>query len=183
MSDLMVVVDAAAAGWDERRANSVRLANHGADAEGDDPVWYSVLVYDFERLRDRREIRSFFIQEVDCDKVVLTGSPLEEPPMASPAIGGVSGLSSYPGARRPSIPSVTASRWSRARFSRGVHLDPAEAGVLGLFGAEEPNIASWVSWTAWGQSGALRKAGRAAASMWAEPLSRAATIAASSEPA
>jgi len=39
----------------------------------------SVLVYDLERLRDRRQIRSFFIQEVDRDKVVLMGSPLDEP--------------------------------------------------------------------------------------------------------
>lgn len=78
--DLMVIVDEAAASWDEGYANSVRLANDAADAEGDDPVWYSVLVYDFERLRDRREIRSFFIQEVDRDKVVLMGSPLEDPP-------------------------------------------------------------------------------------------------------
>jgi len=78
--DLMVVVDAAAASWDEGHANSVRLANDAADAEGDDPVWYSVLVYDVDRLRDRRAIRSFFIQEVDRDKVVLMGSPLEEPP-------------------------------------------------------------------------------------------------------
>jgi predicted nucleotidyltransferase len=76
--DLMVVVAPAAADWDEMHENSVRLANEAADAEGDDPVWYSVLVYDAERLRDRREIRSFFIQEVDRDKVVLMGSPLEE---------------------------------------------------------------------------------------------------------
>jgi predicted nucleotidyltransferase len=78
--DLMVVVDAAASSWDEGHVNSVRLANEAADAEGDNPVWYSVLVYDRERLRDRRAIRSFFIQEVDRDKVVLMGSPLEEPP-------------------------------------------------------------------------------------------------------
>jgi hypothetical protein len=30
-----------------------------------------------ERLRDRRRIRSFFIQEVDRDKIVLAGSALE----------------------------------------------------------------------------------------------------------
>lgn len=76
--DLMVIVAPAAADWDAMHENSVRLANEAADAEGDDPVWYSVLVYDAERLRDRREIRSFFIQEVDRDKVVLMGDSLEE---------------------------------------------------------------------------------------------------------
>jgi predicted nucleotidyltransferase len=78
--DLMVIVAPAAADWDAMHENSVRLATEAADAEGDDPVWYSVLVYDAEWLRDRRKIRSFFIQEVDRDKVVLMGSPLEEPP-------------------------------------------------------------------------------------------------------
>lgn len=76
--DLMVIVAPAAADWDQMHENSVRLANEAADADGDDPVWYSVLVYDLDRLRDRRQIRSFFIQEVDRDKVVLMGSPLEK---------------------------------------------------------------------------------------------------------
>lgn len=78
--DLMVIVDPAAAEWDAMHENSVRLANDAADAEGDDPIWYSVLVYDLEYLRGRREIRSFFFGEVDRDKVVLMGSSLEEPP-------------------------------------------------------------------------------------------------------
>jgi predicted nucleotidyltransferase len=78
--DLMVIVDPAAAEWDAMHENSVRLTNEAADAEGDDPVWYSVHVYDLDHLRDRRQIRSFFFQEVDRDKVVLMGSPLEEPP-------------------------------------------------------------------------------------------------------
>jgi predicted nucleotidyltransferase/HEPN domain-containing protein len=86
--DLMVIVAPAAADWDEMHENSVRLANEAADAEGDDPVWYSVLVYDAEWLRDRREIRSFFIQEVDRDKVVLMGSPLEEHGAGDPAESG-----------------------------------------------------------------------------------------------
>ena len=74
--DLMVVVDpsrdAGAVSWDIDP-----LVERAADAEGDSPVWYSVLVWDTERLRDRREIRSFFAQEVDRDKVVLVGSALE----------------------------------------------------------------------------------------------------------
>jgi predicted nucleotidyltransferase len=78
--DLMVIVDPTAADWDAGHENSVRLANEAADAEEDDPVWYSVHVYDLDHLRDRRQIRSFFFQEVDRDKVVLMGSPLEEPP-------------------------------------------------------------------------------------------------------
>jgi predicted nucleotidyltransferase len=49
-----------------------------ADAEGDSPVWYSVHIYDRDRLRERRLIRSFFIQEVDRDKVVLLGDRLDE---------------------------------------------------------------------------------------------------------
>lgn len=48
-----------------------------ADEEGESPVWFSVMVYDAERLRERRQIRSFFIQELDRDKVVLLGDPLD----------------------------------------------------------------------------------------------------------
>jgi len=74
--DLMVIVDSG------RDASSVSweimpLAEAAADAEGDSPVWYSLRVYDAEWLRDRREIRSFFFQEVDRDKIVLHGSALE----------------------------------------------------------------------------------------------------------
>lgn len=49
-----------------------------ADAEGDSPVYYSLRVYDTEYLRDRRQIRSFFFQGVDRDKLILHGSPLSE---------------------------------------------------------------------------------------------------------
>jgi predicted nucleotidyltransferase len=48
-----------------------------ADDEGDSPVWYSVLIYDSERLGERRRIHSFFLQEVDHDNVVLLGDALE----------------------------------------------------------------------------------------------------------
>jgi predicted nucleotidyltransferase len=74
--DLMVVVDPALdarrIGWD--------LSSHleeMADREGDSPVWYSVLFYDARHLRERRRIHSFFVQEVDRDKVVLLGDGLE----------------------------------------------------------------------------------------------------------
>ena len=76
--DLMVIVDpsrdANRLSWDV-----LQLVEAAAAAESDSPVWYSVLVWDCERLRDRREIRSFFVQEVDRDKVVLAGGQLEEP--------------------------------------------------------------------------------------------------------
>ncbi len=48
-----------------------------ADAEGDSPVWYSVLVWDRDRLGERRRIRSFFIQGVDRDKLVLHGDGVD----------------------------------------------------------------------------------------------------------
>jgi hypothetical protein len=48
-----------------------------ADEEGESPVWFSVLVYDIDRVWQRRQIRSFFLQEVDRDKLVLLGDGLE----------------------------------------------------------------------------------------------------------
>jgi predicted nucleotidyltransferase len=73
--DLMVVVggerDSAELGWDI----SPRLAEI-ADEERESPVWFSVLVYDVGRIHERRAIRSFFLQEVDRDKVVLFGDDL-----------------------------------------------------------------------------------------------------------
>ncbi len=74
--DLMVIVDAArdagSIGWDV-----LPLVEEAADAEGDSPVYYSVQVRDAGWLADRRRIRSFFVQEVDRDKIVLAGSDLE----------------------------------------------------------------------------------------------------------
>jgi predicted nucleotidyltransferase len=48
-----------------------------ADEEGESPVWFSVLIYDSDLVRERRQIRSFFLQEVDRDKIVLVGDSLE----------------------------------------------------------------------------------------------------------
>jgi predicted nucleotidyltransferase len=74
--DLMVIVDPArdanAFGWE-----LTALVIDAADAEGDSPPYYSVQVYDADRLRNRRQIRSFFFQEVDRDKIVLAGGRLE----------------------------------------------------------------------------------------------------------
>ncbi|HEY4621722.1 MAG TPA: nucleotidyltransferase domain-containing protein [Gaiellaceae bacterium] len=70
--DLLVVVDP------ERRDDlhlTVQLAADAQEAEGVGPVLFSPLVYGAERITQRREIRSFFIQEVDRDKIVLYGEP------------------------------------------------------------------------------------------------------------
>ncbi len=74
--DLMLIVNPSS-GWTTFGGQALPLIEDAADAEGDSPVWYSMLIYDIDRLRDRREIRSFFIQEVDRDKIVLHGSGLE----------------------------------------------------------------------------------------------------------
>lgn len=52
------------------------LSEEVAIAEGESPFNYSVHVHDPEWLQRRREIESFFIQEVDRDKIVLAGSAL-----------------------------------------------------------------------------------------------------------
>jgi predicted nucleotidyltransferase len=53
------------------------MVEEEGDAEGDSPVYYSLRIFDTEWLRGRRQIRSFFIQEVDRDKLVLAGDGLE----------------------------------------------------------------------------------------------------------
>lgn len=53
------------------------LGESAALAEGQSPFTYSVHVYDPDWLRGRRQIESFFIQEVDRDKIVLAGSALD----------------------------------------------------------------------------------------------------------
>jgi len=75
--DLMAIVDparvAATVSWEfAPRLEAI------ADVEGDSPVYYSLRVYDAEHLRDRRQIRSFFFQEVDRDKIVLYGGALDD---------------------------------------------------------------------------------------------------------
>jgi predicted nucleotidyltransferase len=74
--DLMVLVDASR-GWDPYGAEVMQLVEEIAAAEGLSPVWFSPFVRDPEWLKERREIRSFFIQEVDRDKLILHGSALE----------------------------------------------------------------------------------------------------------
>jgi len=67
--DLLVVADEEGGGEIER------LLDRAVEEEGMSPWTFSVRVYSPERLARRREIRSFFIQEVDHDKVVLLGEP------------------------------------------------------------------------------------------------------------
>jgi predicted nucleotidyltransferase len=75
--DLLAMVDPArdveaAARW------ALPMVEAEADAIGDSPVYYSLRVFDTEWLRDRREIRSFFTQEIDRDKLVLWGKRLDD---------------------------------------------------------------------------------------------------------
>lgn len=72
--DLMVIADGGKPRYD---AKVRELAYRTAVDAGESPVWYSVFVFDPDWLRGRREIESFFIQNVDRDKLVLAGSALE----------------------------------------------------------------------------------------------------------
>jgi predicted nucleotidyltransferase len=72
--DLLVIAD----GGRNRYGRIVGdLSEEVAIAEGESPFNYSVHVHDPEWLQSRRAIESFFIQEVDRDKIVLAGSALD----------------------------------------------------------------------------------------------------------
>jgi len=73
LSDVDVLVVTRAGRMDERAA--WKELTRIAEEEGHSPVLLSLLVWDPEWMAHRREIRSFFIQEVDRDKIVLHGSP------------------------------------------------------------------------------------------------------------
>ena len=75
-SDVDILVIAAGDGEGRQRL-ALDLSEAAAIAEGENPFTYSVHVYDPEWLRGRREIESFFIGEVDRDKLVLAGSALD----------------------------------------------------------------------------------------------------------
>jgi predicted nucleotidyltransferase len=70
--DLLVVSDR---GRPEDGLRVIELVDAAAEAEGATPALFSTLVYTPERIAQRREIRSFFMQEVDRDKIVLYGEP------------------------------------------------------------------------------------------------------------
>ena len=73
-SDVDVLVVATSASFDDH-LRAVRLVHEAADAEGANPAFFAVKLYDPDRVAQRREIRSFFMQEVDRDKIVLYGEP------------------------------------------------------------------------------------------------------------
>ena len=54
--------------------DSVDVANAAAESEGLNPFAISLRVFDEEWLAGRRDIRAFFILDVDRDKIVLWGS-------------------------------------------------------------------------------------------------------------
>lgn len=72
--DLLVIADG---GRDRYGRIAGDLSEQAAIAEGESPFNYSVHVHDPGWLQGRRAIESFFIQEVDRDKIVLAGSSLD----------------------------------------------------------------------------------------------------------
>jgi predicted nucleotidyltransferase len=54
---------------------AIELLWGAAKAEGADPLVFSVKVWDPARIADRRAIDSFFMRELDRDKIVLAGKP------------------------------------------------------------------------------------------------------------
>jgi predicted nucleotidyltransferase len=70
--DLLVVVDGDE--FDELHRLG-RLTDEAAEAEGERPGKFAARAYTPEHVAQRREIRSFFMQEVDRDKIVLFGEP------------------------------------------------------------------------------------------------------------
>lgn len=68
--DLLVVASRDRA---EDHFQLAELVAKAADAEGANPVSFSARLYTPERVAQRRRVRSFFIQEVDRDKLVVFG--------------------------------------------------------------------------------------------------------------
>ncbi len=71
--DLLVIAEG---GRDSHGRTVGDIGEQAALAEGESPFNFSVHVHDPGWLQERREIESFFIQEVDRDKIVLAGSAL-----------------------------------------------------------------------------------------------------------
>ena len=71
--DLLVIADPDGDGDDVLAA--ILLVDRAAEELGVERPIVSIKVHDTEWLRGRREIESFFIQDVDRDKIVLYGEP------------------------------------------------------------------------------------------------------------
>lgn len=74
-SDVDLIVVSARGDDREDHLRLLELAMAAADAEGASAGLFSVKLYDPELIAQRREIKSFFIHEVDRDKIVLAGEP------------------------------------------------------------------------------------------------------------
>lgn len=72
--DLLVIADG---GRERYQRLAWDMSEEIATALEESPFAYSVQVHDLEWLQRRREIESFFIQEVDRDKLILAGGALE----------------------------------------------------------------------------------------------------------
>ena len=70
----LLVVSSGGDGLDEH-GRLIELADAAAASERATGALFSVTVYTPARIAQRREIRSFFMQEVDRDKIVLAGEP------------------------------------------------------------------------------------------------------------
>ena len=69
--DLLVIT---AGGWADL-GHVTRELHRVAEADGVDPTGFSAMVLDHDRVERRRVIASFFMQEVDRDKIVVYGRP------------------------------------------------------------------------------------------------------------
>jgi predicted nucleotidyltransferase len=70
--DLLVVSNR---GKPDDDLRAIELALEAAEAEEANPAAFSIKLYDPELVAQRRRVRSFFIEEVDRDKIVLAGEP------------------------------------------------------------------------------------------------------------
>jgi predicted nucleotidyltransferase len=73
-SDVDLIVVSARADRDDH-IRAIQLGLKIALEEGANPALFSIKLFDPEYVEQRRRIRSFFMQEVDRDKIVLAGNP------------------------------------------------------------------------------------------------------------
>jgi predicted nucleotidyltransferase len=73
-SDVDLLVVARGVSWRDY-GRAFRVVDEAARLEGAAPIFFSVKLYDPDELAERRRIRSFFLQEVDRDRIILAGKP------------------------------------------------------------------------------------------------------------